>query len=322
MHNSYISFLNNALYTKTRWRHTLPGAAVPKSVAAHPCSLCGQGLDEVRHYFGDCTVVLGAFNLLSPFITLTFELLYLQGAVSPALAELVVAFCQGLLITRRLATVGFASGNPSLRSRRLAKETTALLAKYFPKRPASKPKRSVPAEVRQALAAIPSSAITAYTDGSSFGNPGPSGAGACIRIPGLRAPEEFHLYEALGHGTNNLGELWALAMALQFLASHPLPPLIPIFIMSDSRVALAVPGNGKAVKNYPGISKLIQEGFAQIAHRTTLLWVPGHADIPGNDLADALAKMGSSKSKVASPSLPVFIRDCTYRLTYIPPPQD
>jgi hypothetical protein len=111
-------------------------------------------------------------------------------------------------------------------------------------------------------------------------------------------------------------------MALQFLASHPLPPLVPIFIMSDSRVALAVPGKGKAAKNYPGISKLIREGFSQIAHRTTLLWVPGHADIPGNDLADALAKMGSTKSKVASPSLPVYIRDCTYRLTYIPPPPD
>jgi ribonuclease HI len=137
-------------------------------------------------------------------------------------------------------------------------------------------------------------------------------------VPGLRAPEEYHLYEPLGHGTNNLGELWALGMTLQFLASHTLPPDQHIYIMSDSKVALAIPGSGRGAKNYPGISQIILSRFEEISARTTLLWVPGHADIPGNELADTLAKKGSRMSIHNSPSLPVFIRDCTYHTTLLP----
>ena len=129
--------------------------------------------------------------------------------------------------------------------------------------------------MKAALSAIPTSAITAYTDGSSFGNPGPSGAGACILIPGLRASEEFHLYEPLGHGTNNLGELWALAMALQFLTRHPLPPDQLIYLISDSLVALAIPDTGRGAKDYPGISQIILRCYGRS------LTVPCSSGFPG-----------------------------------------
>jgi ribonuclease HI len=319
MHNNFIAFLNNAIFTKTRWRHTLPGLSAPKSIASHPCSLCNNGLDEVLHYFNDCTVVAEAVALLSPFACISFRGLYLQGTALPALAELTVALCQGIFITRQMTAAGFASADPSLRARRLALQTEHLRGRYFPPRPPPKQRRVVPVAVKAALNAIPASAITAYTDGSSFGNPGPSGAGAFILIPGLRGPEEFHLYEPLGHGTNNLGELWALAMALQFLTRRPLPPDQRIFLISDSLVALAIPRTGRGAKDYPGISQIILRCFRLIADRTTLLWVPGHADIPGNEMADTLAKKGSRISAVSGPALPVFINDCTYHTTFLPP---
>ena len=57
----------------------------------------------------------------------------------------------------------------------------------------------------------PHSVIIIHTDGGARGNPGPSGAGAFIEIPG-REPEE--LSQFLGHQTNNWAEYEALFLAL------------------------------------------------------------------------------------------------------------
>ena len=53
--------------------------------------------------------------------------------------------------------------------------------------------------------------ITIHTDGGARGNPGPSGAGAFIEVPG-KVPEELSKF--LGHQTNNWAEYEALFLAL------------------------------------------------------------------------------------------------------------
>jgi len=65
--------------------------------------------------------------------------------------------------------------------------------------------------------------VVAYTDGASQGNPGPSGAGAIITYPKWGAQASMHTEElsaGLGTGTNNLGELWAVGMVLEDVASN------------------------------------------------------------------------------------------------------
>jgi ribonuclease HI len=78
-----------------------------------------------------------------------------------------------------------------------------------------------------------------------------------------------------------------------------------IFICSDSRAAL------QALESCKIDSKLVMECrnlLQELAHSNvlTLVWVPGHSNVYGNEMADELARKGSSKAPVAqAPYLPL-----------------
>jgi ribonuclease HI len=78
-----------------------------------------------------------------------------------------------------------------------------------------------------------------------------------------------------------------------------------IFICSDSKAALL------ALSSFQFSSKLTlecRELIQKLAddNSVTLVWVPGHSDVTGNEYADALAREGSSKNPIASiPVIPL-----------------
>jgi len=55
--------------------------------------------------------------------------------------------------------------------------------------------------------------LTIFTDGASFGNPGPMGIGVVIYKDGKKAGE---MSEYLGNGTNNIAEYTAVIRALEY----------------------------------------------------------------------------------------------------------
>lgn len=55
--------------------------------------------------------------------------------------------------------------------------------------------------------------VVVYTDGAARGNPGPAGAGACIRTPSGKLLTERARY--LGEATNNVAEYRALLLGLE-----------------------------------------------------------------------------------------------------------
>ena len=144
---------------------------------------------------------------------------------------------------------------------------------------------------------LPPSALQIWTDGSSLGQPGPSGAGAIVCLPsGLN----ITLSSALGHGTNNLGELWAIGLGLSKAASvcaSDTSAFTEIHVFSDSEYAIGVCSKGWLSKDYHHLASRIRAISTDISSPITFHKVAAHAGIPLNDEADAAAKKGALASK-------------------------
>ena len=137
--------------------------------------------------------------------------------------------------------------------------------------------------------------VVVYTDGSAFGNPGPAGAGAWIKF---KDGKEVSLFQALGEANNNQAELWGLGMALQYFRA--LDYKEPVAIVTDSALVQGVLTKGHSGKSNLLHFRLLRKKARLARHEWEAYWVPGHADILGNEKADQLAKQGSERSQAGS----------------------
>lgn len=142
------------------------------------------------------------------------------------------------------------------------------------------------------VAPPPVSGIVVWTDGACSGNPGPAGSGVVVELVDRKV--ERHL--ALGHATNNVGELTAVRMALTMLDELGVSRDSAVTVHTDSKYAIGVLVSGwKAKANVELITELKAElrGWSGVR----LKWVEGHAGVPGNERADALARRGVEESR-------------------------
>jgi ribonuclease HI len=124
--------------------------------------------------------------------------------------------------------------------------------------------------------------IIIYTDGACSGNPGPMGVGVVI----LRGKEREEIGEFIGIGTNNIAELTAIERGLAAL--RPDERSAPIALHSDSSYAIGLLAGGfKAKKNIELVDRLRAQ--ARAFPRLRWVKVDGHAGVPENERADALA---------------------------------
>lgn len=122
--------------------------------------------------------------------------------------------------------------------------------------------------------------VVAYTDGACSGNPGPAGLGVVL----LQGDERRELSEYLGVGTNNIAELTAILRALEALETD-----LPLLVHTDSQYAIGVlTKNWKPKANQELIQRIKQR--MQGRKQLRLVYVPGHAGVPLNERADALAR--------------------------------
>jgi ribonuclease HI len=119
-----------------------------------------------------------------------------------------------------------------------------------------------------------------WADGACTGNPGPAGIGIVM----LDGPRREECSEYLGSGTNNIAELTAIIRALEMA-----PRDRTVVIHSDSAYALGLLGkNWKAKANQALVERMrtLASEFSDLR----LVKVAGHAGIPENERADALAR--------------------------------
>ena len=299
----FLNFLCNSLFSDARGRHANKTVRLKaKNIRNFPCRFCGKGIDEYRHFFSDCSFIRNTFDtavcsLSGPIPTttppsLSIPFMALAFPFDLHAAQLAVGFLAAVYFSRRLTYSGGMICSQSYLSSVIEHSFSKIISNF--KSPSSKgKKRKDTKEVERKLNSIPPSNIVIYTDGSSFGNPGPSGAGAFIYYPGKG---HFHLFQGLGHGTNNLGELWAAGMALNFIQSFP-PPYPNISLISDSSLVLGLLSHGWKSTSFLVLCTQIRSIIDRNHFIIDPIWVPGHYDYYGNELADRLAKIGSGESR-------------------------
>ncbi len=140
------------------------------------------------------------------------------------------------------------------------------------------------------LESLPADAAVCFTDGACKGNPGPAGAGCVVRMPDGTRHEDWR---ALGTGTNNIGELTAIGMAMDILEREGFDGAV--HVLTDSQYSKGVLVQGwKAKAN----KELIASVKDRILRRdVTVHWIAGHVGIPDNERADALANKGVDESR-------------------------
>ena len=122
--------------------------------------------------------------------------------------------------------------------------------------------------------------IVVYADGACSGNPGPAGLGVVM----LQREGRRELSEFLGQGTNNIAELTAIKRAADAVED----PARPVRLYTDSNYAIGVLTKGWKAKANVELVAAVKKALARLED-VSLHHVRGHAGIPLNERADALA---------------------------------
>ncbi len=144
--------------------------------------------------------------------------------------------------------------------------------------------------------------ITAAVDGSSLGNPGPTGWAWVI---------DGDTWQAGGFpsGTNNIGELTALVELLKATSGAASEPLV---VLADSQYVINsvtkwMPGwkrrgwrkaDGKSVKN---LEIIVELDHLLQGRQISFEWVKGHAGHPLNEAADDRARAAAEAHQQGAP---------------------
>lgn len=296
---------------RSKARMQVPQRASPLSSLPFPCYLCGRGHDSAKHVYTRCSVVKAAWVAVVALTrfgrhhALSTTLLAYTPTTSPLPTLLVVLFNHSVWKVRtHFARTLTTLPPPAHFIERMVDGTLSTLPLCT-----SGP-RDDPYIISLATSP-PKSAIIGFTDGSAIPNPGPSGAGFTLAIPGRRTE---HKSIAIGHGTNNDGEMVAIHRLLSCLLHHRSSGHVrgrpPVLIFSDSAICLGYLLHGwsppQGVASAEATRALLHQ--VQAIFPLRLYWIRGHREIPGNERADKLAKAGAQRSALrllAGATLPI-----------------
>jgi ribonuclease HI len=274
----------------------------------HACFLCNDGIDDLRHVFGDCAPVAqalhGAALKLGVTLPLGATMLEMTTLTAPAPQTLPVSPLFSLFMITFVWAVWsdrqrFFSAIPVPPSQATV---SARLEEYtLTHLPRPRSKRTTPEAVIALANNPPSDAIVGFADGSAIPNPGPCGASALLFLP----EGAGHAISAmsLGPGDNNLGEIAAMLRVLTLLDEAYERDLVdghpPLLLFTDSLLVVGALEWGWATTNMPPKIRDLLKAYRarKVLNSVVLYWVKGHSDITHNETVDKEAKEGAIWSK-------------------------
>lgn len=289
---------HNLLFTGHRTRRYI------EDVGKQKCRLCGYGVESVAHLFVTCPVAVEARELLSmqhepAAVKLSDRL---SGAsvddhkllqpMSPARSIALLSFSLAIWRVRWSYTEG---GPPPLVSTAAGQVVARCLSNNKYARGFQRRDRTLEKLTFESLLATLPPGVSIYTDGSSYGNPGPAGSGFCAYDSAGRVAQ--HASHYLGSATNNYAEVDGIKEALAYVLNSTLhDSKEPVFVFTDNRQAINIAVGRSSPAWCTDEARDIRTMVTSLteSRRVHFYWVPGHAGIPGNDLADKLAKLGAA----------------------------
>ena len=136
-----------------------------------------------------------------------------------------------------------------------------------------------------------------YTDGSTSGDQTNGGAGVLVE-DNHGFPISETSYPAGAYCSSFTGESVAFLEAIRWIKDNldNQPGPLKVLICSDS-MSLAQALDKKNWKDIDPWIKDIKEMLHEMKTEVTLLWIPSHCDIEGNEVADELARQGTEMSQ-------------------------
>ena len=144
--------------------------------------------------------------------------------------------------------------------------------------------------------------IVIYTDGSATPNPGRIGLGVSAMCGGVSTTYG----KSIGIGSNITAELCAIHSAIKVtLQTNNLHNFNRVFIFSDCQTAIDLALKRSTITHSFEIVKNIHTQLELLQARivVTILWVPAHVGVPGNEAADTAARNAASNVEGTSPIL-------------------
>ena len=313
--STHLFITHNALFTARRLRKH------------EACYLCGKGADDIHHLWGDCSVVESAHRnfwlLLNTNSAFNFHnSICADGVLSTATvgAQLMltdstwralnnsyhglvktpnawVSWIVNNTITRINAScAGFFNKNFDNNKVPLRERITYGAQMGSSHCNSATSRVTANFVISSYLNQLPLGTIYAFTDGSANPNPGPAGAGIAIYERGIANDPLIASYAAaLGMGDNNTGELYAAGMAYSYIQNNRYTG--KFYIFTDSTLTRgALEERWSAGKSNHELLHAVRAARRAHPGNSVIKWVPGHSDIPQNELADRLAGAGSDNS--------------------------
>ena len=299
-----FELVHNAVPTKVReaWRGHSP-----------ECPLCDSAPESIEHLHQCPTALKATPTIFSHFpnrndflhiLDSTEEDYQFVSDMSPEKRMILVIFSLAIWRTRRhFYEKPFRREHVKLASAQIARYFISTYKSVRCKRKRRKRDKSKEKDAFMTLfESIPRDHICIFTDGSSLGNPGPSGAAYFMSSNNIHDIMDCRcLSHHIPNSTNNASEITALSLAVdhsqracvELRRAGDTIPVIHFFV--DNQYAINTATRKHRTRAHKQIVALLLSrlDLLDAIAEYHIHWVPGHAGVYGNEIADWLAKRGA-----------------------------